>query len=353
VNTTLEELAKITGGTIAHGDASLPITGFSSIQDAEPGDITFLGSSRYAPALKKSRATAVLTDVETQELPEGMAVIRVSDPTLKFTLIVQAFGPQKRAFKPGIHPTAVVSPEAELDPTAVEVGAHVVIEGGVKIGAGSSIRSGSYIAEGVVLGEGCLIHANVTIKEYCKLGNRVIIHSGSVIGSDGFGYEFKDGRHHKIDQVGIVQIDDDVEVGSCTTIDRAKFGRTWIGEGTKIDNLVQVAHNVVVGKHCILVAQCGIAGSTHLGNYVTIAAQTGVVGHLQIADQVLVLARSGVTKNLTTPGGYVGFPARPLMEGRRVMATQGKLPDMVEKVKELEKKLAALEAKLGGENPGV
>lgn len=345
---TLEELAALLGGSIAQGDPAQIITGFSSIQEAEPGEITFLGNSRYAPALHTSRASAVLTDEETEGLPAHMGVIRVINPTLKFSLIIQEYGPVKRPFTPGIHPTASVSPGAKLDPARVEVGANAVIESGASIGAGTSIQGGAFIGMDVVIGTDSVIHPNAVIKDRCIIGNRVIIHSAVVIGSDGFGYEFSEGRHKKIEQVGIVQIDDDVEIGSGTSIDRARFGRTWIGEGTKIDNLVQIGHNVVVGKHCIIVAQVGIAGSAHLGNYVTIAAQTGIVGHLHLADRVVVLARSGVTKNLTEPGAYTGWPARPLMEGRRLLALPGKIPDMNRRIKELEKKLAALEGKLDG-----
>ncbi len=175
------------------------------------------------------------------------------------------------------------------------------------------------------------------------MGSRVVIHSGSVIGSDGFGFEFADGRHVKVEQVGIVQLDDDVEVGSCTTIDRARFGRTWIGEGTKIDNLVQVAHNVVVGKHCLFAAQVGISGSVHIGSHVTLAGQVGVVGHLDITNNVTVLAKAGVTKTIPEPGAYMGFPARPAMEGWRLQTLPAKIPDMVERLKEVEKRLAELE----------
>ncbi|MEZ0276262.1 MAG: UDP-3-O-(3-hydroxymyristoyl)glucosamine N-acyltransferase, partial [Roseimicrobium sp.] len=195
------------------------------------------------------------------------------------------------------------------------------------------------------LGLKCVIHTNAVIKERCKLGNRVVIHSGAIIGTDGFGYELSDGKHVKIDQVGIVQLDDDVEVGSCTTIDRARFGRTWIGEGTKIDNLVQIAHNCVIGKHCIIVAQVGISGSTRLGNFVTMAGQVGVAGHLHIGDQVTFLAKSGVTKDHLEPGAYTGFPARPLLEGRRMLAYPARVPELLDRMRELEDRLEALDGK--------
>jgi UDP-3-O-[3-hydroxymyristoyl] glucosamine N-acyltransferase len=195
-----------------------------------------------------------------------------------------------------------------------------------------------------VIGENCELHPNVVIRERCILGNRVTIHSGSVIGSDGFGYEMYEGRHVKIEQVGIVQIEDDVEIGSCTTIDRARFGRTLIGEGTKIDNLVQIGHNCVLGKHCIIVSQTGISGSTRIGNNVTMGGQVGVAGHLVIGDKVMLFAKSGVTKSIPDAGAYTGYPAKPLMEGRKMLTYPARVPELMERIKKLERRLAALES---------
>ncbi|CAN5863331.1 UDP-3-O-(3-hydroxymyristoyl)glucosamine N-acyltransferase [soil metagenome] len=346
MRTNLKELSDLTEGSIATGDPDLIITGFNSIQEAEPGDITFLGNSRYAPALAKSKASAVLVDETFNDLPAGMAIIRVDNPTVKFSHIIKQYGPQKLPFQASVHPSAVISPTAKLDPTKVFIGPCVTIEDGAEIGDGSTIKAGANIGQDVKLGRDCLIHANVVINERCLLGDRVIVHSGAVIGADGFGYEFTAGRHLKIDQVGIVQIDDDVEIGACATIDRARFGRTWIGEGSKIDNLVQIAHNVVIGKHCLLVSQVGISGSAHLGNYVTVAGQAGVAGHIQIADQVLLLARSGATKSIPEAGAYTGFPAKPLMEGRRALAYPAKVPDIIQRLKAMEQRVAELESKL-------
>jgi UDP-3-O-[3-hydroxymyristoyl] glucosamine N-acyltransferase len=246
-------------------------------------------------------------------------------------------------FVPGVHSTAVVASDAVFDPQKVSIGPHAVIEEGVSIGDGTIIHSGVFVGRGVRMGTDCTLHANAVIKEHCVLGNRVILHSGSVIGSDGFGYEFINKRHQKIEQVGIVQIDDDVEIGSCTTIDRARFGRTWIGEGSKIDNLVQIGHNCILGKHCIIVSQTGISGSTHLGDYVTMGGQVGVIGHLKIGDHVMFKARSVVTKSISEAGTYTGYPARPLMEGHRMLVLPARIPELIERVSELEKKLAALE----------
>jgi UDP-3-O-[3-hydroxymyristoyl] glucosamine N-acyltransferase len=225
----------------------------------------------------------------------------------------------------------------------VAIGPHVVISDGVSLGERTIVCAGTYVGHETKVGADCYIYPNVTLREKIAIGNRVIIHSCSAIGTDGFGYEFSQGRHLKIAQVGIVQIDDDVEIGSCTTIDRARFGRTWIGEGSKIDNLVQIGHNVVLGKHCIIVALVALAGSTRFGDYVTIAGQVGVGGHLEIASKVTLLARAGVTKSITEPGAYLGFPAKPAMEGQRLAAAPAKIPDMLARIKELEKRLAVLE----------
>lgn len=342
---TLQEVAVLVGGSITAGDAAMPLTGFSSITEAESGDITFLGNPRYAPALRKSRASAVLVDSQFQDIPATLAVIRVANPTLEFSRIIQQFGPPKRPFVPGIHPSAVISPTAMLDESKVSIGPHAVVEDDVVIGNGTSIGDGACVERGVRLGEDCFIHSGAVVKERCILGDRVIIHSGAAIGTDGFGYEMQNGRHVKIDQVGIVQIDDDVEVGSCTTIDRARFGRTWIGEGTKIDNLVQIGHNCVIGKHCILCGQVGISGSTRLGDYVVMAGQVGVAGHLSIGSKVTFMAKAGVTKDYPEPGAYTGFPAKPLLEGRRILTYPGRVPELLERIKELEERVAALDGR--------
>ena len=195
------------------------------------------------------------------------------------------------------------------------------------------------MGQGARLGADCFLHPKCVVKDYCVLGARVIVHSSAVIGSDGFGYEFVEGRHKKIDQVGIVEVGDDVEIGASSTIDRARFGKTVIGAGTKIDNLVQIAHNVTTGKHCAFASQVGISGSTRLGNYVIMGGQSGAAGHLKIADQVTVLGRGGVIKDLTTAGHYTGFPARPLGQGRRLLAAPALVPGLIKRVRALEEKL--------------
>lgn len=344
---THQRLAELVGGQLFQGDPEGVVTGLNSISEAEPGDVTFLGNERYLNALRSTHATAALVAADFEEPLPKIALIRVENPTLAFSSVIRFFGPPSREFHAGVHPSAVVAQSAQFNPEQVSIGPCAVIEENVIIGDGTTIHAGVFIGHGARLGMDCVLHANCTIRDMTQIGNRVIIHSGSAIGTDGFGYQFSQGRHQKIEQVGIVQIDDDVEIGSCTTIDRARFGRTWIGEGTKIDNLVQIAHNVVIGQHSIVVSQVGISGSTHIGSHVTIAGQVGIAGHLEISDQVTLLAKAGVTKNITEPGAYTGFPAKPLMEGRRMLSAPAKIPEMMERIRELEKKLAALEKAQG------
>ena len=348
MSTNLQHLSDLVGGQIVQGEPSLVISGLNSINQAQPGEITFLGNPRYLPSLRTTQASAALIGLDSSslvEIPKTLALIRVENPTLAFSSVIRHFGPPLREGMRGVDASASVSSKAVFDAQKVCIGPCAVIEDDVRIGDGTVIHAGAFVGHGTQIGEDCVLHPNVTIHERCVLGNRVMIHSGCVIGADGFGYELVKGRHQKIDQVGIVQLDDDVEIGACTTIDRARFGRTWIGEGTKIDNLVQIGHNCIIGKHCIIVSQSGISGSTRLGDYVTMGGQVGVAGHLEIASQVMLFAKSGVTKSLTEPGAYTGFPAKPLLEGRRMLALPAKIPDIIERVRELERKLAALEEK--------
>ena len=341
---TLQELAKLVGGELVRGEATTAITGINSLQEAVAGEATFLGNSRYLKALQETSASAALVPPGFSErVPEGVALIAVANPTHSFSSVIKFFGPRSREIKMGVHPSAVVSAAAVFDRSKVSVGPCAVIEDGAVIGDGTVIHAGAFVGVDVRIGAGCLLHSGSIVKDFCVIGNRVTIHSGAVIGTDGFGFELINGRHQKIEQVGIVQIDDDVEIGSCSTIDRARFGRTWIGEGTKIDNLVQIGHNVVIGKHCILCAQTGISGSTKLGNYVVMGGQVGVAGHLKIGDRVTFLAKSGVAKDYPEAGSYTGYPAKPLMEGRRMLAAPAKVPELLDRVRELEKKIEALE----------
>ena len=332
---TLQQLAELSGGEL-RGDPAQKITGAAALLEAVPGEITFYADPRYMARLKKTRASAIFVPLDFSE-PTAAAQIRVANPSKAFEQVVLKLAPRPITFAPGIHSTAVVDPSALLGKD-VSIQPHAVLEGKVKIGNGTVIGAGSYVGHESVIGESCLIYPNVTIRERTHIGARVIIHGGAVIGADGFGFELVEGQYKKIPQVGIVQIDDDVEIGANTTIDRARFGRTWIQEGVKIDNLVQIAHNVVIGKHSIIAAQTGVSGSTRVGEKVMMAGQVGVIGHLVIDDNTVIAAQSGISKDL--PGGaWFGSPAVPLPEAKRQIAWIHRLGELFDRVKAIEKKL--------------
>ncbi len=331
----LHELAKLVGAELDNGAPDCEITGVASLMEARPGDLTFFGNPRYLAQLRASVATAAIVPLECQEKVAPI-LLRVANPSIAFASVVAAFAPAEIVPVPGIHPSAVVSPEARLG-EGVSIGALVVIEAGAEIGAGTAIDAGCTIGQEVRLGAHCRIYPNVTIRERCTLGDRVIVQPGAVIGSCGFGYEFQNGRHQKIPQTGIVEIGDDVEIGANTTIDRARFGRTVIGSGSKIDNLVQIAHNVQIASHSIICAQVGVAGSTRIGSYVTLAGQVGLAGHLEIGDKAIIGAQSGLSKNVPAGSMVIGAPAKPMKEWKQNNFYISQLHKLFERVKELEK----------------
>jgi UDP-3-O-[3-hydroxymyristoyl] glucosamine N-acyltransferase len=332
----LKELATFVGGTLKNGDPTLEITGFASLNEAVPGDLSFFYDTRYNDRLLKTKASAVLVPADHAELSPQAAYIVVSDPSKSFELIVETYGFQPAPFEAGVHPSAVLAESVKFDAAKVSVGPNAVIEAGVELADGVEIGAGCFVGRNARIGSGSKLFANSTVHAECILGSGVILHSSVVIGGDGFGYEFSQGRHRKVRQAGIVQIDNEVEIGAGTTVDRARFGRTWIGEGTKIDNLVQIGHNVVIGKHCIIVAGTAIAGSAIVGDYVVIAAQVGIAGHVTVGAQATLAARCGVTRDL--PGGqtYLGFPAIPASDEKRRLASINRLPQLLARVKELE-----------------
>ncbi len=337
---TVQDLAALVGGQFVSQECNAQfLRGAASAAEAAPGDVTFFANAKYLTALKSSRATVALVPLDFAE-EIGPVAMRVANPSLAFGLVVERFAPAPVVYPAGVHPSAVIGAGVELG-EGVSIQPFVVIEAGAKIGARTLIGAHGYVGHGAVLGADCQLSARVTIGSHCILGDRVIVHSGVVVGSDGFGFEFVNGKHSKIAQVGIVQIDSDVEIGANTTVDRARFGRTWIGEGTKIDNLVQIAHNVVVGKHCLLVAQSALAGSCKLGNYVTMAGQTAVVGHVEIADQVTVAARGAVSKNVEAKAVLWGSPAVPIRDAKEQMALTRRLPQLFARVRRMEQVLDA------------
>ncbi|GAA5129772.1 UDP-3-O-(3-hydroxymyristoyl)glucosamine N-acyltransferase [Luteolibacter yonseiensis] len=336
---TLSELARWVDGDIVRGGLDLSLTGMAALDAASPHDVSFLGNEKYYGQFLETKAAAVIVPRGVTSGPEGTALIAVENPSLAFAVVVRHFAAAVRKFAPGVHPRAFVDPSAVFDPAKVRIQAGAVVLAGVTIGDGSDIGPNSVISDDAVIGRDCRLMANSSVRERCVLGDRVILQPGAVIGSDGYGYEFSEGRHMKIDQVGIVEIGDDVEIGANTSIDRARFGKTIIGEGTKIDNLVQIGHNVVIGKHCLVVSQTGISGSTKLGDYVTCAGQVGIVGHVTIGDKVTLTARTGVTTDLAAGQIYSGKPARPMREAMKIEAYSRRLPKLIDRVKALEKAL--------------
>ncbi len=336
---TLSELARWVDGDIVRGELDLSLTGMAALDAAGPRDVSFLGNEKYHGQFLLTHAAAVIVPRGVTDGPEGTALIAVENPSLAFAVVVRHFAVASRAFVPGIHPRAFVDPTAVLDPAKVRVQAGAVVMAGAVIGDGSDIGLNAVVSEDVIIGQDCRIMANASVRERCVLGDRVILQPGAVIGSDGYGYEFSEGRHVKIDQVGTVEIGDDVEIGANTTIDRARFGKTLIGEGTKIDNLVQIGHNCVIGKHCLIVALTGMSGSSKLGDYVTVAGQGGIAGHVTVGPKAILSGRSGVTRNL--PGGqvYGGNPAQLLREEMKMQAHVRRLPKLIARVKALEEAL--------------
>jgi len=332
---TLQELATLSGGELI-GDPKLQITGAASLGEATLGEISFFANRKYIGLLRKTRASAIFVPPDFAE-PINAAQVRVSNPTKAFEQVLLKFAPSAVTFAPGIHSTAIVDPSVQLG-ERVSIQPLAVIEAGTRIGDDTIVGAGSYIGHETVIGSACHIYPQVTIRERSKIGSRVIVHSGAVIGADGFGFEMVDGRQEKIQQLGIVQIDDDVEIGANTTIDRARFGRTWIQEGAKIDNLVQIAHNVVIGKNTVMAAQSGIAGSVQIGQRVLIGGQVGVIGHIEIGDNTALGAQSGISKNISG-GAWWASPAVPLAEAKQQIAWVRRLGKLFARVKEIERKL--------------
>lgn len=348
---SVAEVLKLTGGALV-SPARLQdvpdITGVATLADAGVGEAAFLGNEKYYKDYLATHASLVLVPPSVPDHPDGVVLIEVDNPSLAFNALVDVFLRVANDFEPGIHPTAVVDPTSQLDAAKVRVQAGAVIEAGAKIGNGSDIGPGCVIGKHAELGEHCRLYARVVVRERCILGNHVVVQPGAVIGSDGFGFLLnkETGRYETVDQVGIVVIEDCVDIGANTTIDRARFGRTVIGEGSKIDNLVQIGHNVTVGKHTVIVSQSGVAGSSHLGDYVTVAAQCGIAGHLHIGDQAILAARTGVMADLEGGRAYFGSPSAPFKEAMRQSAAVRKLPEALKVVQALKKEAEELRARL-------
>jgi UDP-3-O-[3-hydroxymyristoyl] glucosamine N-acyltransferase len=341
VEKSLKELAALLGGKVV-GDENAVVSSLGTLDEATEGQITFLANPKYAGKVATTRATAVIVSHGAERF--GRNVIEVKNPYLAFAKLLTLFH-VKPAVPKGVMNGAFVGNNVTLgEGITVYPGAYV--GDGVKLGNGSVLHPGVVLYEGVEVGENTVLHASVTVREGCRIGNRVIVHSGVVIGSDGFGYAPDGKGYQKIPQIGVVVIEDDVEIGACTTIDRAALGLTLIRKGTKIDNLVQIAHNCVIGENCIIVSQTGISGSTKLGEHVTIGGQVGIVGHLEIGDNVMVGAKSGVHNSISSGQILSGYPAFPHKEWLRAASSFPKLPELRKTVNALEKKVQELEAKL-------
>lgn len=337
---TLGELASRLGASL-EGDGAAEILRVAGIEAAGPGDLTFVANAKYAGRLAGTRATAVILDRTTSAA--GPAILRVDDPYLAFAKAAQALAPPDPA-TPGVHPTAVVDADATIEDGA-SVGPLVVIGRGARIGARSVLRAHVVVGAGAEIGPDCLLHAHVSLRERCRLGARVVVQDGAVIGGDGFGFaHHADGTHEKIPQLAIVVVEDDVEIGANTTIDRPAVGETRIMSGTKIDNLVQIAHGVVIGHNTLLAAQVGIAGSTVIGDSVMFGGQVGVAGHITIGDRVKVTAQTGLNHSIEAGKFVSGLPAIDNTEWRKAAVLFGRLPEFRSRLLDLERRLAALES---------
>ena len=329
---TAGDIAERLGGTVL-GDRTMPLTGFQAADRAGVGDLTFAENRTFFERAERSAASAIIVDKSF--VSERKVLIRVSSARLAFAKVVPLFYPEPGP-PTGIHPSAIISDKAEVHPEAC-IGAHVIIGEGTTIGARTVLHGNNYVDEHCVIGEDCAIFHNVSLYPRTELGNRVRIHAGTIVGSDGFGYVQEDGKHLKVPQIGNVVIDDDVEIGANVTIDRGALGPTHIGAGTKVDNLVQIAHNVSTGENCLIVAQAGVAGSTKLGKSVTLAGQVGLAGHLRIGHNVTIAAQSGVMRDINDGEKWFGTPAQPDKKMKRQLLALKKLPDLLRRYNRFEK----------------
>jgi len=331
---TVADIARHLQGEVV-GDAGAVLQGFAPAERARAGDLTFAENEEFFARAEQSAATAIIAD--RRFTSAAKTLIRVPDARIAFARAMGLFFPE-RTYAAGVHPTAVVAASARVDPTAY-LGPHCVVGERVKIGARAVLQAGNFVGDDSELADEVNLFPNVTVYPRTEIGARVRIHAGTVIGSDGFGYVLDNGVHRKVPQIGNVIIGDDVEIGANVTIDRGALGPTVIGRGTKIDNLVQIAHNVEIGEGSIVVAQVGIAGSTKVGKYVVLAGQVGIAGHLKIGNQVTVAAKAGVMTDIPDGGKWLGIPAQPDKQSKRQLIAIQHLPDLLRRVAELERKI--------------
>jgi UDP-3-O-[3-hydroxymyristoyl] glucosamine N-acyltransferase len=343
---TLGELAEALQARL-EGDPSRVVTGVAPLESAGPDEISFLTDSRYHDAARASRAGAFLVPPDVADLPGPM--LRCPAPQQALIALVGLFHPPAPP-PAGVDPSAVVAAGARVDPAAA-VGPLCVVEAGAVLAAGVRLHALVHVGAGVEIGEGSVVYPHVSLRDGVRVGRRVVIHAGAVLGADGFGFAFDGSAHRKIPQVGGVLIEDDVEIGANTTIDRGTFGDTVVRRGTKIDNLVQVGHNVEVGEHSLLVAQVGVSGSSRLGRGVVLGGQVGVADHVTLGDGVMAAAQSGIPSDVEAGSRVFGTPARPMVQAKRIAVAQGRLPELLQRVRALEQRLERLAARLG--EPGA
>ncbi|MBU1086747.1 MAG: UDP-3-O-(3-hydroxymyristoyl)glucosamine N-acyltransferase [Candidatus Omnitrophica bacterium] len=339
---TLNEIAQLIDGFVV-GDGNIEISGVCGIKEAKQGEITFVANPKYISLMEHTNASAIITTPDIKE--SSKPLILTENPSLAFAKLLTLVAPNESGHFKGVHPTAVIGKDVKLGKD-VAIHPFVVIEDGAEVGDNSVLCAGVFVGNNTKIGCNTVVYPHVSIRERVIIGDRVIIHSGTVIGSDGFGFATVKGLHQKIPQIGTVVIEADVEIGANVTIDRARFDKTLIKHGTKIDNLVQIAHNVVIGENSIIVAQAGISGSTILGKNVTLAGQSGLIGHISIGDNAVVAAQAGVTKSVPDNTCVSGYPAKPHKKAKRINACVQKLPDLYKLVNKLQEKIATLEEAL-------
>ncbi len=345
---TLKEAADFVGGVV-YGNPELEIFGLAKIEEAKTGELTFLYLAAYEAFLSTTNASAVITSPKFTRIRDDISYIEVKDPNIALLQLIRKYF-NSTVTLDGQDKSACIHYATRIAQSA-SIGKNVIVSEGCEIGENSIVFHNTVLMENVKIGKNCMIYPNVTIRENCIIGNNVIIHSNTCVGSDGFGYITNSvGVHEKVPQIGNVVIEDDVELGSNVSVDRAALGSTLIKKGTKVDNLVQIAHNVIIGENSFIISQSGIAGSTKLGKNCILAGQVGVVGHIELADGVIVTAQSGVSKSLDKAGKYRGSPAAPLTETLRMESHLRNLPFYAEKIKKLEEKIASLEAKFSEKN---
>ena len=319
---TLKEIADFLNGEL-HGPVDLEITGPARIETAKSGEITFLSNLKYQQYIDSTKASAIIVDAKI----DGLKIphIIVQSAYVGFVMLLREFNPSKNSYLDGISDQAYIDPSVKLGDN-VTIGPFVFLSANVRVDSDTIIYPGTVVLNDVAIGKNCILYPNVSIREECVVGNNVILHNGCVLGSDGFGFAPKGSSYEKIPQLGRVVIEDDVEIGANTTIDRATLGDTIIKRGTKLDNMVQIAHNVIVGEDTVIASQTGVAGSTEIGNNVTIAGQVGIVGHIKINDKAVLAAKSGISKDVPENTVMFGIPAQPLMKQKRIDVSLRHLP---------------------------